>query len=508
MALLAPYNASMKLGSGFNSYTQQLCVDHAVIRDEKSLGDEWQPTEPKEGVSQQVTYKTTMIDKISDVTDALNISAAMTIKYDSTISGKGQGDFLNAEKIKSSTVSYLISVKVVNQTITDRKLNKFWPVDGVAPGDFTEVYGDSFISGFQEGGEFNALISIKKSDTSNIHNFGVDAEIALTGMLSGKLEGTADGDVQKARRELLENNEVSISVSWKGGGQKLKGPDEDWNFETLRKAAVKFPDYVAETPMRTHVVLTKYTSLRSFLPYATRYSPMIYENSGAYTTMLQESFAEYKTLAKYIQTLAVDFDAGKTILKENEMISARDRTAFYGKLIAAANAPSAELKPPPSETWDHQQLGAAKEKSVAGDDKKTPSESGKSDDTASLVDEEPEGESGPESNTEAQGANPPGDNTKSLALRGASTKASASKLPKPREPLYILKPYEATLLGLEKAKRDIRLMMNRIVSEVDVVTHYPMVATDETWPMPFMSPILFKQFLPVPKPADDKADDK
>lgn len=71
----------------------------------------------------------------------------MTIKYDSTISGKGQGDFLNAEKIKSSTVSYLISVKVVNQTITDRKLNKFWPVDGVAPGDFTEVYGDSFISG-------------------------------------------------------------------------------------------------------------------------------------------------------------------------------------------------------------------------------------------------------------------------------------------------------------------------------------------------------------------------
>ena len=42
-------------------------------------------------------------------------------------------------------------------------------------------------------------------------------------MLSGKLEGSADGDVEKARRELLENNEVSISVSWKGGGQKLKG---------------------------------------------------------------------------------------------------------------------------------------------------------------------------------------------------------------------------------------------------------------------------------------------
>lgn len=97
----------------------------------------------------------------------------MSIKYDSQIDGTGQGDFLNSDKIKSSTISFLISVKVVNQTITDRKLNKFWPVDGVVPGDFTEVYGDSFISGFQEGGEFNALISIKKSDTSNIHNFGV-----------------------------------------------------------------------------------------------------------------------------------------------------------------------------------------------------------------------------------------------------------------------------------------------------------------------------------------------
>lgn len=42
-------------------------------------------------------------------------------------------------------------------------------------------------------------------------------------MLDGKLEGSANGDVQKARKELLENNEVTISVSWKGGGQQLKG---------------------------------------------------------------------------------------------------------------------------------------------------------------------------------------------------------------------------------------------------------------------------------------------
>jgi len=30
--MLAPYNNSMRLGQGFNSYTQQVCLDRAVLR--------------------------------------------------------------------------------------------------------------------------------------------------------------------------------------------------------------------------------------------------------------------------------------------------------------------------------------------------------------------------------------------------------------------------------------------------------------------------------------------
>ena len=41
--LLAPYNNSMRLGQGFNSYTQQICLDKAVIPDEKVRRPE-QPT--------------------------------------------------------------------------------------------------------------------------------------------------------------------------------------------------------------------------------------------------------------------------------------------------------------------------------------------------------------------------------------------------------------------------------------------------------------------------------
>lgn len=93
MALLAPYHQSMKLGSGmspkatanatltswdltgFNSFTQELCLEGAVTREDGSKGIEAAP-ESKEApvrVAQQVTYKTSIIDKVSDVFDTLNV---------------------------------------------------------------------------------------------------------------------------------------------------------------------------------------------------------------------------------------------------------------------------------------------------------------------------------------------------------------------------------------------------------------------------------------------------
>jgi hypothetical protein len=58
----------------------------------------------------------------------------------------------------------MVSVKVVNQTIYDHSLNKFQPITHIKDASqqrLVEVYGDSFISGWQEGGDFLAVISIK-----------------------------------------------------------------------------------------------------------------------------------------------------------------------------------------------------------------------------------------------------------------------------------------------------------------------------------------------------------
>lgn len=69
--------------------------------------------------------------------------------------------------------------------------------------------------------------------------------------------------------------------------------------------------------------------------------------------------------------------------------------------------------------------------------------------------------------------------------------------PKAINPLVIDQPYPPTIYGLEAARMQCRFMMNRIVAEVDNVANHPEIATDESRPLPYMSPFLFNMLLPV-----------
>ncbi|KAH6880764.1 hypothetical protein B0T10DRAFT_446462 [Thelonectria olida] len=313
--LLAPYNTAMQLGSGFNSYTQQLCINDAVVRDN---GDAPAVEQIRKSLAQEVTYKTSIIDKVTDVTSAMNINAAFAIKYDA-FDAKGKGDFINTSKVKESDVSFMISVKVVNQVIYDHDLNKFNPIDGIDPRKFAEVYGDSFISGFQEGGQFTAVISVKAKDRRNKAKIKASAAINFT---KEKLELSADGEFGKSDASFLDENETTVSVTWSGGGQELKGRNEDWTLETMRAAALKFPDLVSETPLRTHAILTKYTALRSFhsaLKAGQDARAVIpnFEQAGVYTSVLQEAYLDYKNILKNLQVLAFNVSSGTERLLES-----------------------------------------------------------------------------------------------------------------------------------------------------------------------------------------------
>ncbi|ODM15566.1 hypothetical protein SI65_09169 [Aspergillus cristatus] len=442
--LLAPYNSSMRLGSGFNSYTQQLCVDDAV---RKGNAVPPEPTKPEDGVAQSVIYKTSIIDKMSDITDALNISGALTIKYNNLIDGTGKGTFINSNKINDADINFLISVKVINQTITDNALTEFTPVENLDPSiDFTQVYGDSFISGFQEGGDFNAVISVKVKDKNQKESIKADASVALTTPSFGaskkdkkkteqfdktqtednetKEPGTGEEDslkepestqdpnspggltikgnaeVEKIQQDIFKENEITISVNWSGGGQELKASDEDWDVTNLRKAALRFPALVAKTPVRTHAVLTKYTSLKSFYTKSNEgkgnKAPLSYDNAGVYTSILQDAFLDYKNIYKDIRFLEADVDSKTKKLEKSTF----------------------------NETPEHSETPFAKE------------------------------------------------------------------------------PFPATLTGLESAKFYIRRMMNLIVKDVDLITKEPGLASDDRQ-LPCQCPLIFKHYLPIGVPINE-----
>ena len=73
-----PYNTAMQLGSGFNSFTQTLCIDHAVIRDPEMQAEVKAKDPVDKEVAQSVTYKTSIITKTTDVTDEMNVRVPVT----------------------------------------------------------------------------------------------------------------------------------------------------------------------------------------------------------------------------------------------------------------------------------------------------------------------------------------------------------------------------------------------------------------------------------------------
>lgn len=104
------------------------------------------PKEYDHKSSQSVTYSARSIDNMSDIMDALNISASASIKY-GTIHGNASAGFVNENKVLNSQLSYVVTVTVNNNTHAKPAAMEFQPIDELPAEDFTEVYGDAFISG-------------------------------------------------------------------------------------------------------------------------------------------------------------------------------------------------------------------------------------------------------------------------------------------------------------------------------------------------------------------------
>ncbi|EAW12959.1 uncharacterized protein ACLA_013960 [Aspergillus clavatus NRRL 1] len=258
------------------------------------------------GPSQIVSYSSRFVNKISEITDDMNISGSLSIKY-GAIGGAGKGSFVDSDKFKESDLNFFISVKVINQSINIKDALVFQGLPSVNKNNFRSVFGDTFISGFLEGGEFNALVSMKVVNKDKRMAIKAEAEIALSvGVLDVK--GSAKADIAKS--DFSSQTETTIQVGWSGGGH-IKPMDQPWTIPTLMETAAKFPDLVANTPQRTYAILTKYESLRSFMALKPpELKPMFYENAAIYTNSMLDAYMDYKNIYRNLGSNLFDIQAG------------------------------------------------------------------------------------------------------------------------------------------------------------------------------------------------------
>lgn len=298
--LLAPYNDSMRLGQGFNSYTHELCIDRAVKvnpqNDVKSV----------ESPSQVVSYSSRFVEKLSDVVDTMNVSYSSSIKR-GTIEISGNTSTVDETTFKASDLNAVVSVKVTNQTHSIEDGCEFQEIKGIVPGSaqFNQVYGDCYISGFVMGGDFTGIVSIRVLDRAKKDTVVQNIKSALG--TTNKEEFTLDSfdtGSQSQASSSMKGTECTISVSWMGGGQ-VKDEVTQWDLESMYAAAAAFPARVAACPQRTWAILTKYKANHNFVTKFNMhlFKTLEYDQISSYTAELFDSFMDYKLLLKQLQNI-------------------------------------------------------------------------------------------------------------------------------------------------------------------------------------------------------------
>lgn len=108
---------------------------------------------------------------------------ALSVNVDAIGSVKVAGHYVDDKALKESDATYDITVNVTNQRLEAPRITQFTPIANVDSSRFQEVYGDSFISGFLEGGLFHAVVACKRVDDKALLDAG--GEISAGAKISG-----------------------------------------------------------------------------------------------------------------------------------------------------------------------------------------------------------------------------------------------------------------------------------------------------------------------------------
>lgn len=218
--------------------------------------------------------------------------------------------------------------------------------------------------------------------------------------------------------------------------------------ETLKAVAISFADKVAVCPQKTSAILTRYSSLRSFYEKSLHGSPLDYENAGVYSSSLLDAYMDYKAAWKELQAMSWQVNNGLVTLRQG-------------------------TSPPELE-------GIAKDANENFEEQ------------TKVYNESLEALKKQESDTSM------------VRYNSSAAKSPKRKIEKPLPPNKLF-PYPATVYGLDKAQRECRFEMIKIVREVDAVAEDPQVAVDPARNNQYLSPIIFRQLIPYVTKVDPVA---
>ncbi|KAF2994068.1 hypothetical protein E8E13_002557 [Curvularia kusanoi] len=299
--ILAPYNESMRLGQGYNSFLQTPCMEQAVAFDEIVPGQQ----DHAEDQSQTVTYSARFVTKISEIVRSMNVSAGSSIKNGSIDISGGGAFSVDEVKFAESDLNVVVSVKVVNETRQTRSGFGFKPLDLKTMNSeiFHEIYGDSFVSGFMEGGELHGIVSIKVLDALKRKEVTAGVRGQLNASSSASPWSLGDAN---AIGQYLRDTETNVTVNWSGGGF-IKPEQDDWDFDGLMRAANTFAQRVAECPRKTWAILSRYDTIPAWQKWSREHEPRIeirkYDTVQRYTADLLDVHMEYKANLIYINEI-------------------------------------------------------------------------------------------------------------------------------------------------------------------------------------------------------------
>jgi hypothetical protein len=363
---------------------------------------------------------------------------------------------------------------------------------------------DSFISGWEEGGELNAIVSMKVTDKSKI--FHIKAELEANINAAVKVDVKAEVNIQKDSTN--KSTETTIAVNWAGGGS-IKPPEEQWTIEAMTKAAAAFPDLVAMTPQRTYAILTKYTALESFQRQIKNYSILDYENASIYTNMLMEHFMEYKMMWKQLSQATLEIQRGTAKMEPSE------ESAEIADLANVRPIPNSQLRKKLKQPESKDRKSLCKKRERGTYDITAPKRTPKFDPDKEkvimteklkqeIIDEvkndirdEVKAELDAEEKRKKEKAESLQEDSESESIINQVAIGAIHYKDTMRQTRLRFPAFEPSISGLVRARKVCRSEMAKIVNEVDLITKEPIYALDQTRDDYFLEPEIYRRLLPV-----------